>query len=88
MHVRVCVCVCSYLCVRAALPVTLVADEHVRLSTPDLGQLMLSDGLFSQSLSHLLQLCTRHLLHMHSHTFVLYLLSLTQYLTLNLKPEP
>lgn len=58
---------CSYLCVRAALSMTLAADKHVRLSSSDLGKLMLSDRLFCQSLSHLLQLCTRHFLHTHTH---------------------
>lgn len=41
---------------------TLAADEHVRLRPSHLGQLMLSDGLFGQSLSDLLQLGARHLL--------------------------
>lgn len=62
------ICVFVYLCVRAALPLTLVAGEHVCLGPAHLGQLMLSDGLFGQSFSHLLQLGTGHLLHTHTHT--------------------
>lgn len=61
-------CVFVYLCVRAALPLTLVAGEHVCLGPAHLGQLMLSDGLFGQSFSHLLQLGTGHLLHTQTHT--------------------
>lgn len=47
---------------------TVVADEHVGLSSAHLGQLVFSDGLFGQSLSDLLQLCTRHLLREHTRT--------------------
>lgn len=54
--------------VRAALSVTLVADEHVRFGSSHLRQLMFSDGLFSESLSDLFQLGTRHLLETQTHT--------------------
>lgn len=55
-----------YLSVRAALPTTLAAGEHVRLRPSHPGQLMLSDGLLGQYFSDLLQFCTRHFLQTHT----------------------